>query len=193
MNARVPAEQRRDMLVGAGIEIARAEGGRAVTLARVAEACGVSKPIAYRLFDSLADLLVQMERRVVDGYVRVVTEALTDAVKVGAGRAERLAVLVESYVDHSLGEGAVFDAVSGARAAAEGTKEHLFELPDPLVDLGAGVFGLAREQAVPLVIMFQGAVDYLVVGVEAGAVSREAAIAHVIDLFTPQLAEGPAS
>ncbi|MFJ9388443.1 TetR/AcrR family transcriptional regulator [Nocardioides sp. NPDC101246] len=188
---RVPATQRREMLVTAGVEIARAEGGRAVTLARVAEACGVSKPIAYRLFDSLADLLTQMERHVVAGYETVVDDALDDAMRSGASRAELLEVLTRTYVSHSLGAGAVYDTVSAARAATEEVEEHFFEVPESFARFCRDNLGLPAGDETAVLAMFQGAADNLVLAIQAGAVEQAAAVDHLVALFAPLTSTAP--
>ncbi|MEU6136902.1 TetR/AcrR family transcriptional regulator [Nocardioides sp. NPDC047086] len=188
---RVPATQRREMLVSAGVEIARAEGGRAVTLARVAEACGVSKPIAYRLFDSLADLLTRMDRQVVAGYETAVADALDDARRAGATPAELLEVLARTYVGHSLGAGAVYDTVSAARTATEEVEEHFFEVPESFSRLCREMFAVPAGDETALLAMFQGAADNLVTAVQAGAVEQNAAVAHLVALFTPLVPASP--
>lgn len=184
-STRLPAAQRREMLVAAGVEIARAEGGRAVTLARVAEAGGVSKPIAYRLFDSLADLLTRMERQIVTGYEAVVLEALEDAQRAGASPTELLSVLARTYVDHSLGAGAVYDTVSAARAATEEVEDHFFEVPEAFSWVCREMFGAPAGEEIALLAMFQGAADSLVTGIQAGAIEHDAAVDHLIALFAP--------
>lgn len=184
---RIPATQRREMLVAAGVEIARVEGGRAVTLARVAEACGVSKPIAYRLFDSLADLLTQMERQVVADYERVVIDALSDARRAGASPAGLLDVLTRTYVGHSLGEGAVYDTVSAARTATEEVEDHFFEVPEAFSWVCREMFGTPAGEEIALLAMFQGAADSLVTAVQAGVIEQDAAVDHLLTLFSPLL------
>ncbi|MFI2102797.1 TetR/AcrR family transcriptional regulator [Isoptericola sp. NPDC019693] len=188
-NPRVPAAERRAMLVAAGVEIARAEGGRAVTLARVAEATGVTKPVAYRLFDSLADLLLQMERHVLAGYETVVTGALERAAARGASRAELLGVLAAAYVDHSLGAGEVYDTVSAARTAAEHVDQHVFELPASAPQL-AEALGIPPDRRTGTLVAFLGAADNLVAAVQAGVLDRDTAVDHLVALFAPQLPAG---
>lgn len=188
---RVPATQRREMLVAAGVEIARAEGGRAVTLARVAQACGVSKPIAYRLFDSLADLLTQMQRQVVAGYETVVSDALDESRRAGASPVELLEVLARTYVGYSVGAGAVYDTVSAARAATEEVEEHFFEVPESFSLVYREMFGVPAGDETALVAMFGGAADHLVVAIQAGAIEQEAAVDHLVALFAPLLPTEP--
>ncbi|MBC7275652.1 TetR/AcrR family transcriptional regulator [Nocardioides sp.] len=183
-STRLPAAQRRELLVAAGVEIARAEGGRAVTLARVAEACGVSKPIAYRLFDSLTDLLTLMERQVVADYEAAVIGALEDARRDGASPAELLSVLARTYVDHSLGAGAVYETVSAARAATEEVEDHFFEVPDAFSRIWE-MLGLPAGEETALLTMFLGAADNLVTAIQAGVIEQDAAVDRLVALFAP--------
>jgi AcrR family transcriptional regulator len=184
-STRLPATQRREQLVAAGVELARAEGGRAVTLARVAEACGVSKPIAYRLFDSLTDLLTRMERQVVADYEAAVIGALEDARRDGASPAELLSVLARTYVDHSLGAGAVYETVSAARAATEEIEEHFFEVPEAFSRIWREMLGLPAGEETTLLTMFLGAADNLVTAIQAGVIEQDAAVDRLVALFAP--------
>lgn len=185
---RIPAAEREAMLVEAGIEIARAEGGRSVTLARVAEACGVTKPIAYRLFADLPDLLAQMQQRILAGYEAVIAQALRRAMASGASRAELLEVLSRTYVEHNLADGAVYDTVSAALAATAAAEEPLLTLPDSYLALARDLFGLPAGQETAAVAMFLGAADYLVAAVQTGLVTSQDAIAQLTSLFAPLLA-----
>lgn len=173
------------MLVAAGIEIARAEGGSSVTLTRVAKACGVTKPIAYRLFVDLPDLLEQMQQQVLAGYEAVIMQALNQAKAAGARRAELLGVLARTYVEHNLADGAVYDTVSAALAATVAAEEPSFTLPDSYLALARDLFGLPAGQETTAVVMFLGAADYLVAAVQTGRVSSQDAIAQLTRLFEP--------
>lgn len=184
---RVPAAERQVMLVDAGIEIARTEGGRAVTLARVAEACGVTKPIAYRLFANLPDLLAHMQQQVLAGYETVIAHTLERATASGASRTELLEALSRTYVEHSLADGAVYDTVSAALAAAATAEEPPLALPDSYLTLARDLFGLPPGQEAAVAAMFHGAADNLVTTVQAGLVTSEDAIAQLTSLFAPLL------
>lgn len=181
---RMASSRRRQLLIEAGIVIAREEGGRAVSLARVAERCGVSKPIAYRHFGTLAALLEEMQRHVVGGYESAVTEAMGDARLV---HSDAVAVIAKAYIEHSVGDGAVYEAISAARVALEGATEETFVLPERYVELVTETFGMPREAAVPLLVMFLGAADNLVAAVHAGAIAPTQAVDHLTGLFTAGL------
>lgn len=184
---RVPAVQRRVMFVEAGIEIARAEGGRAVTLARVAEACGVTKPIAYRLFTGLTDLLGQMHERIVEGYETTIREELEGAAARGTSGRRLLEVLVRYYVGHSLGAGAVYDTVTAALAATVPAVEPRLVLPRIYPSLARELFHVSERQETAVTVMFLGAADHLVSAVQTGALSRADAVEQLTDLFATYL------
>lgn len=180
--SRVAAPERKRMLVRAGIDIARREGGKAVTLARVAEECGVTKPIAYRLFDSLADLLLQMEREVVAGYLAVMEGALARAKTDGASRSDIFRRLARAYLEHGLGEGAVYDVVASARTAASDVDEINYGIPDAKRFADA-VWDLPDDERTARVIMFDGAVDSLILALRAGIMDVDSAVEHLTKLF----------
>lgn len=60
---RVPAEQRRRELLDAALHLVVTHGHNAVTMAAVADAAGVTKPVVYSQFTSRADLLAALLRR----------------------------------------------------------------------------------------------------------------------------------
>lgn len=187
---KVPSSVRRQMLVKASIEIARKEGARAVTLARAADACGVSKPIAYRIFQDLPDLLVHMQREVLAGYEATIAAQLEDAATHGASRERLLGVLARAYVEHSLGPGAVYDTVTAALAAMTSAEEPSSVLPERYVEIAATFFALPQNHAAVGVAMFLGAADNLVAAVQAGWLESEDAVISLVDLFLPMFERG---
>lgn len=182
---RVAAPERRRILILAGIDIARREGGRAVTLARVAEECGVTKPIAYRLFESLADLLLQMEREVVAGYMAVMDDALEKARADGASRSDVFRRLARAYLEHGMGEGAVYDVIAAARTAAivaTDAGQIRYEVPDSR-RFAAAVWDLPDDELTTRVIMFDGAADAIILALQAGLLELGDAVEHMARLF----------
>lgn len=59
----MPAEQRREQLVEAALDIALERGFHAVTVDAVARACGVTRPVVYGLFADRAALLTALADR----------------------------------------------------------------------------------------------------------------------------------
>ena len=78
--SRLSWEQRRDQLLDTAAAIVRAEGADALTLARVAEDAGVTKPITYKHFETRAGLLKALYHRIDEQQ----TAAAESALDVGA-------------------------------------------------------------------------------------------------------------
>lgn len=76
---RLSKAERREQLLDTALDIVREEGTDALTLARVAERAGVTKPVAYQHFDTRAGLLLALyERMDVEPRARLV-ESLREA------------------------------------------------------------------------------------------------------------------
>src|SRR5688500_17488341 len=60
---RLSKAERRAQLLDTALDVVRDEGTDALTLARVAERAGVSKPIAYQHFETRGGLLVALYER----------------------------------------------------------------------------------------------------------------------------------
>ena len=60
---RVPAEERREQLLDAALELLAGEGHGALTIDAVAREVGVARPVVYRLFGDRAGLLEALFRR----------------------------------------------------------------------------------------------------------------------------------
>jgi AcrR family transcriptional regulator len=108
---RLSHAERRIQLLDTAASIVRAEGADALTLARVAEDAGVTKPIAYDHFETRAGLLKALYRRV--------DEQQCDAARLAAeARAQTLeslcTVLAESYVDCVLHIGKEYGSITAA-------------------------------------------------------------------------------
>jgi AcrR family transcriptional regulator len=61
---RLPHEARREQLLETALRIVREEGADALTLVRLAERAGVSKPVAYDHFGTRAGLLIALYTRI---------------------------------------------------------------------------------------------------------------------------------
>lgn len=108
---RLSREERRLQLLDTAAAIVRAEGTDALTLARVAEDAGVTKPIAYEHFETRTGLLKALYRRI-DEQQSEAARAVLDA------RArtleEAVSILAEAYVDCVLHIGKEFGSITAA-------------------------------------------------------------------------------
>jgi AcrR family transcriptional regulator len=77
--ARLSKQARREQLLDTAREIVREQGADGLTLVTLAEAAGVSRPIAYDHFGTRTGLLLALYRRLEERHRAAVTEALRDA------------------------------------------------------------------------------------------------------------------
>ena len=90
-NPRLPRNDRRAQLLSVALEIVRAEGTDALTLARVAEQAGVSKPIAYTHFSTRSGLLAALYEHL----DRMQTDALKQALAQAPQRLQDIARVIQ--------------------------------------------------------------------------------------------------
>lgn len=69
-------QQRRQAFVDAAVDLVRREGPL-VSMEQIAAACGVTKPIVYRLFGDRDELVMEMAERFVDQLVEALAPLLT--------------------------------------------------------------------------------------------------------------------
>ncbi|HLS92057.1 MAG TPA: hypothetical protein VK015_00920, partial [Microbacterium sp.] len=133
-------------------------------------------------------------RQAIDAdYEALIADALRRAAAAGAPQAGLLGVLARTYIEHSLGDGAVYDTVTAALAAAAPADDRPLALSDSQLALARDLFAQSAERGPVAIVMFLGAADALVDAVRDGLVEREDAIAHLVDLFLPLLPDGDAT
>lgn len=76
---RLSKQARREQLLDTALAIVRAEGADGLTLVTLAEAAGVSRPIAYDHFGTRAGLLLALYRRLEERHRSAVAEAVRTA------------------------------------------------------------------------------------------------------------------
>ncbi|GAA1277476.1 hypothetical protein Psi02_79880 [Planotetraspora silvatica] len=174
---RLSREQRRLQLLDTAMAIVRAEGADALTLARVAEEAGVTKPVAYEHFETRTGLLVALYRRIDDQQTEAATTALRARVR---SLEETVRILAEAYIDCVLHIGKEFGAVTAALSSIAGTEELLREGRERY----AGLYLRAVERFAPLpesegkalMLGVVGAAEALAREATAGRLSRAQAV-----------------
>jgi AcrR family transcriptional regulator len=78
-STRLSKQARREQLLDTALGVVRAEGADGLTLVTLAEAAGVSRPIAYDHFGTRAGLLLSLYRRLDERHRAAVAEALRTA------------------------------------------------------------------------------------------------------------------
>jgi AcrR family transcriptional regulator len=164
-NKRMSKAERRAQLLDTALDMVREEGTDALTLARVAERAGVTKPVAYQHFETRAGLLVALYERMDEEPRARLVEALrgtpprlTDVARV-AGRA---------YMSCYTSLGPEWYAVSAALAGSEEMEASRRQLLDAYVQI-------YREALAPLSTLPKRALQLRCVGIigAAEAIAQE--------------------
>lgn len=192
---RMPKAQRRSRLLEAAHEIVQSEGTDGLTLARVAERAGVTKPIAYEHFGTRAGLLMALYRH----YDEQQTLAMRAALEAGGRTLEDVAsILSAAYIDCGVLAGPELGAITAALSATEEMEGLLQSCRlsfmaecraafAPFIDLRDG-----QDQAIDVAII--GAAEALSNAAAAGRVSRDEAVAMLARIMAGtlrQTADGP--
>lgn len=121
MTRRLPNDARRAQLLGVAREIIKDEGTDALTLARLAERAGVSKPIAYDHFGTRAGLLAALFRTFEEDQVERMRSALDRS-----GRSLRSVTQIAAagYMDCLVSAGPEYVEVCAALLAYDETKSY---------------------------------------------------------------------
>ncbi|MFE0255612.1 TetR/AcrR family transcriptional regulator [Streptomyces sp. NPDC059010] len=181
---RVSAATRKELLLETALRTAREEGAGSLTLARLADACGVSKPIAYQHFGSLAGLLDAMFQRVGAEYEDTVMEVMAAYRETGTAADGALRALCDAYIACTLENGALHADIGAALAAAGERPGAVFaddaERYCPLV---AELTGVDQRTAYALTAAFLGAADRLCEAVIARRLREDEAADVLMRLF----------
>lgn len=177
---RLSWDERRDQLLDTAAAIVRAEGADALTLTRVAEDAGVTKPIAYKHFETRIGLLKALYRRIDDQQVAAARSALA----ANADTLEECAtVLARSYVECVLHIGREFGPVTAALATTPEIDEILRtgreRYADVFLQAVRRFVKLPSATGKPLLLGVVGAAETLSREVVASRLDGEAAVVLV--------------
>lgn len=170
-------EQRREQLLQTAYEIVRTEGTDALTLARVAERAGVSKPIAYEHFGTRSGLLIAMYR----DYDEQQTRAMRAALEASGGTIEDVAsILSAAYVDCAVSAGPEYGAITAALSGSEEMEELLQSCRDSFMEDCHKAFApfttLPHTQSRAILVGIFGAAEALSQEAATGRLSRDEAV-----------------
>ncbi|MFB7287306.1 TetR/AcrR family transcriptional regulator [Actinacidiphila glaucinigra] len=163
---RMSYADRHVQLLDTAAAIVRAEGADALTLARVAEGAGVSKPVAYEHFETRTNLLAMLYARIDDEQAEAARAALDSR---ATTLEEAVQVAAEAYVDCTLGTGKEFGTVTAALGSIAGAESVLLA--------GRRRYARILREAVERFTVMPADADVLVLGVIGAteALAREAA------------------
>lgn len=174
MKKRMSAALRREQLMDCAVELVRQEGANALTLARVAELAGVSKPVAYEHFQTREGLLAALYTRHCEQYLAVTAAELAQA----HDSAQVARVLVQSYIACVLSSDSASLAVEAAMRGAAETEAVMCRNDDAYLDFCATRLAafLPGSPCPAALIAFLGALRALAQAVAAGVVDQELAV-----------------
>lgn len=183
---RISASARRQQMLDVAIGMARTQGVTSLTLARVAEASGVSKPVAYQHFGSIAGLLREMFEQVGEEYEQTIAKAIACSTYSGAKPLELLRLFCEVYIDCSLGAGALYDELGSILVAiVEEDRSKRVDIAEKYAPFVVAIFGIDERTAYKLMVAFLGAIDRTCEAVISGRIGREEAIDLLMGIFVP--------
>lgn len=186
MSARLTRDARRAQLLAVAHDIVRSEGTDALTLARLAERAGVSKPIAYDHFGTRAGLLAALFRSFDERQIERMTAAMADRGDTLRAASE---IAAAGYLECLVGP--EWEDVSAALLAYEETKDHLRESRAAFArayrDVFAPFVALDGAGGDALLAGLVGAAEALAREVHDGAIGRRAAIGALASIMTAAL------
>ena len=119
---RMSKQQRREQLIARALTIIAAEGSEALTLARLAHECGVTKPIAYQHFGTRSGLMIALYRELGDGPSDAAANALRDSASGALSLTEAIRLCAKAYIETALDKGTLYTSISAALMLSAGTK-----------------------------------------------------------------------
>jgi AcrR family transcriptional regulator len=184
-------DARRRQLLDTALAIVRDDGTEALTLARLAERAGVTKPIAYEHFGTRAGLLVALFRDYDDRATLAMRAALAAS---GKTLEDVAAILSTTYVDTCLSMGpevsAVFDALSASAETGDFRRSFREFLVAEFRQAFAPFVKLQGRAGKAILVGFIGAAETLSEEAATGRISRAEAVSALSRIMTGTLSAG---
>ncbi|HIY67267.1 MAG TPA: TetR/AcrR family transcriptional regulator [Candidatus Agrococcus pullicola] len=137
VSIRLDKGARRAQLLDVAYDVITEEGTGNLTLARLAERAGVSKPIAYDHFGTRAGLLAALFRSFDEQQIERMRAALAEG---GDSLQETAKIAASGYMDCLLSAGSEYEEICAALLAYEETKDFLQESRDRFIEEYRRVF-----------------------------------------------------
>ena len=184
-------DQRREHLLEVAYGIIGSEGTDALTLARVAEVAGVSRPIAYEHFGTRSGLLAALFREYDERQTLAMRAALESRGRTARDAAEILSAAYVDCVASSPTCGAIMAALSGSgeleellQACRDSFLNDCREALAPFADGGGG-------PSHAILVGVVGAAEFLSQAAAEGRLSREEAVQALSQVMVGALGPGP--
>lgn len=170
---RMDPERRRQQLLAAALALVRRDGTDALTLARVAQEAGVTKPIAYRQFQDRAGLL----KALYIDYDERQHAAMREAVRAGGvGLLAVARIVAGAYLECVISAGPEMTAVTAALSASEDMEAFRNSLRNGYLQQFHAAFSpFAKPASRAQYVAILGACDALAQATGSGEVTQAAA------------------
>ena len=133
---RLPKAERRKQLLESALAVVREEGADRLTLGRLAERSGVSKPVVYDHFETRSILLIELYKWIDIERVNAFRDAMISS---GQGTDETVEALAKAYIECAAETNGEFHAVGAALAGSEEKAVVFQELLDNCVRMFVSV------------------------------------------------------
>lgn len=171
---RMDRESRRQQLLAVALDLVRQDGTDALTLARLAEAAGVTKPVVYRQFVDRPGLLKALYADYDDRQHAAMQAAVADS---GDSLASVARIVAGAYVDCILSAGPEMTAITAALSASGDMEAFRESLRQSYLEQFHSIF---RDFAGPAsraeYVAILGASDALAQAIRPDGLSRDAAV-----------------
>lgn len=189
---RLSSSDRREQMLDVAAQMIRTEGVGALTLARLALAAGVTKPIAYQHFETREGLLSALYQRLGHHHEQAAAASLA-SLPSGKASAELAAGIVAgATIDCILENGDSYSAIIAALAASPQGGEMGAVLRRDIVHAYAHVLqrasGCSHDLALGLARALIGAGEALAAAVCEGEANRDDAVALLRTMLTAGIA-----
>jgi AcrR family transcriptional regulator len=185
---RLSKEARREQLLDAALRLVREQGADGLTLVTLAEAAGVSRPIAYGHFGTRTGLLLALYRRLEERH----RDAVTDALRSAEPNAGAVAHVMSAAYFECATDMPEFTAVSAALKGNPEAEALQHELLDDYTEVM--VAAMAPHSALPAdalrlrCIGVLGAAEAIAVELNRGRTTAPDAVNALADLIVGSLA-----
>ncbi|MCC5902043.1 MAG: TetR/AcrR family transcriptional regulator [Halomonas sp.] len=175
------ATQRYEQLLECALEVLKEEGADGLTLGRVAQQAGVTKPIVYGHFESRGGLLAVLYRNYCQRHLQATQEALA---QVDTPRAAA-AVLARCYIDCVLSSDSLSLTVDAALEGSAETEKVKQECDNSMLAFWQTSLQKVGSESANIVafIAFSGAAKSLSKAVSDGQIQRQDAETFLADLL----------
>jgi AcrR family transcriptional regulator len=158
----LPRQVRRDVLLDAAVTLLERSGGHAVSMDAVAEQAGVSRPLVYKHFANIGELMAAVYGREAEA----LHEELAEEVAAAGTLEEMYRVLIRGLLRAAGERGPVFTALRAAVGRSRELREEQHgrnrETIRAFSARAGRELGIGRDQAMPTAAVLLGAADVVI-------------------------------